>query len=348
MDYSKYAIYTLQDFLDDDSFVSWLTAPNAEKDYFWQSFLKLHPEKLVLVEQASQIIKTYAQQDTFFNAENQSAVWQRIEASIATKNLSRKKVFSISPLWRVAAVLFLLISVGAAFWFLNRKEVISTKFGEIRTITLPDQSVVVLNSNSQLSYYKVWGAHSREVWINGEALFNVKHLNQDSLHIKPFERFSVHCNTVNVEVLGTTFNVKNRHEKVDISLLHGKIKVDNTNPNLPQPESRVMKPGDYVQFEHNLLVSKKALTKPTTVTSWTQHRLIFNNPHLSDISEALQDEYGYQINIDDPALTDLKIEGEINVNNTKELLQIIATTLHLKVLQTDKNITITEFKYPNN
>jgi ferric-dicitrate binding protein FerR (iron transport regulator) len=56
----------------------------------------------------------------------------------------------------------------------------------------------------------------------------------------------------------------------------------------------------------------------------------------------MTDDYGYHIDYTDPAIANLKIEGEISVSNVDELLETISTTLSVKVTQTDKNITITK------
>lgn len=341
MEFSTYLNYTVKDFLGDDTFISWITNPTDKKDQFWQSFLNKYPEKEEEVSRAAQVIKAYRKQDTSFNRQNQLNVWNRIEASIRTQKQVPAKVIS-RPVWlRMAAVFLLATGIAFTIWQFNRQETISTGFGEIRTVILPDQSEVILNSNSDLTYFSGWYFHSREVWINGEVLFKVKHFNRDSLNIKPSERFYVHSNGIEVEVLGTTFNVKSRHEKTNVSLLNGKIKIAYLS-SFAKKESLMMKPGDDLEFNHNRLVAKKVLARPADITLWTARRLIFNNPSLRKIIETLQDEYGYQVNVTDPLLQNLKIDGEIKVSGVEELLETIASTLHLRISQSDKNIIISK------
>ena len=74
----------------------------------------------------------------------------------------------------------------------------------------------------------------------------------------------------------------------------------------------------------------------------TKHQLLFNDATLAQISEIMTDDYGYHVDFSSPDLTALKIEGEINVPNVKELIETISTTLPVKITQTDKNITITK------
>jgi transmembrane sensor len=56
MDYSKYATYTLQNFLDDDFFIQWVINPGEETDLFWNSVIDQFPDKKGTISQAAQII----------------------------------------------------------------------------------------------------------------------------------------------------------------------------------------------------------------------------------------------------------------------------------------------------
>jgi len=340
MEISTYSEYTVKDFLDDDAFISWVTNPDNKKDLFWNQFLAAHPEKQEELNQASRIIKAYRKQDTSFNTQNQASVWNRIEASLQPQIRNQEKVVNLRQLSRIAAILLIATAIAITFWQFNKHVIISTNFGEVRTVILPDSSEVTLNNKSSLSYYSGWRFHAREVWLNGEALFKVKHLNVDTLNIKPSEKFLVHSNGINIEVLGTTFNVKTRHETTDISLINGKIKVDYLNNSSAQNESHIMKPGDYLAFNHKRIVNAEVLKNPAKITLWTSRQLVFNNPDLNKIIATLQDEYGYHVNLSDPAIKNLKIQGEIKVPTVKELLETISTTLHLQITQHNKNITI--------
>ena len=63
---------------------------------------------------------------------------------------------------------------------------------------------------------------------------------------------------------------------------------------------------------------------------------------LAVISEIMTDDYGYHVDFSSPELATLKIEGEINVPNVDELIETISTTLPVKIIRTDKNISITK------
>src|SRR5690606_39629978 len=83
---------------------------------------------------------------------------------------------SYIPNLRTAVVFSLVIAVAAfTFIFFNPPTVVhATEYGQTSHITLPDQSIVILNGNTRLSYKKRWSSNGiREVVLEGEAFFNV-------------------------------------------------------------------------------------------------------------------------------------------------------------------------------
>lgn len=347
MNFEKYTQFTLQDFLADDDFIQWVINPNEERTAYWQSFIQAEPHQKNIVQQASETILQYRSQDSFYNDEQKDLLWQRIEASINKEVVPmQKKVFSMPAFMRVAAAV--IIVAALSFWMISRNNspeqlAFATTFGEVKTITLPDQSQVTLNGNSSISYASNWNKKSaREVWINGEGYFNVTHLNKDTNNIKPAETFIVHCGDVDIEVLGTTFNVKARHGKTNVALITGKIRIDYTDVSTGN-KAVILAPGDYVEYAAKKLLVSKHLAKPVQVTVWKSNEISFTDASLKEIMETLQDSYGYTVTVKDTSLLSLKIEGDISVNNTADLLDVVATTLNIKIEQpADKHITITK------
>jgi ferric-dicitrate binding protein FerR (iron transport regulator) len=97
-------------------------------------------------------------------------------------------------------------------------------------VLLSDGTKVTLNSNTVLRYPVVFYAH-RDVWLDGEAYFQVHHESKRG--------FAVHAKGVKVSVLGTKFNVKvTREGNVEVCLTSGSVLVST-----PQGEMRI-KPGE--------------------------------------------------------------------------------------------------------
>ena len=343
---ANYAEFQLQDFLEDDFFVQWVIRPDENSNSFWESFGKAYPDKKEIVSKAAGMVRLYREQDFFGNEEKKQFVWKRISESIEQSgSVQKSRLFRLPVFVRVAAAI--IIVAGIAFWFSNKNNAetycVTTAPGQIKTIVLPDNSHITLNGNSTLTYKRDWDDKApREVWIKGEGYFDVQHLNKDSQHVKPSDRFIVHCDDVNIEVLGTTFNVKNRGGKTNVALLTGKIRIDDA-VNAGNAKPLMLAPGDYVEYAGKKLLVAKKLAKPDQVSSWASDEISFTDPTLKEITETLQDRFGYTVNAEDTMLLKLKIEGDITVSNVADLLDVVTTTLNVKVEQSaNKHITISK------
>jgi transmembrane sensor len=337
-----YSQYTLSDFLEDQYFIRWVTRADAESDAWWNAFMARYPEKKAIMFQASAIIKTYRKQEQFTNESRKHHVWDRINETLHQQHAIHTKK-SARPLYmRVAAAVTVFMLCTAGIWFiLQTRNTVTTASNEITTITLPDHSVVTLNGNSTLRYNEDWDAKSvREVWLDGEAYFNVKHINKDTLKIAPSHRFVVHSNNVDIVVLGTSFNVRNTKDQTNITLITGKVKVEPIDKSVNTAEGLIMLPGDYVEFDSKKLIVKKKVEKPHQSTTWIKQEFAFNNPYIKDIVQKLKDDHGYTVEIKDPELLEMKIEGEISVSSIQELLSTVSATLDLQIDQKDKHIII--------
>ena len=347
MNFEKYTLFTAQDFLADDHFIEWVVNPSETSNAYWQAFMNAEPGKKEMIQQAASAVALYRTQDGFYNEDRKDILWQRIEASIVKQPVRASgKIFSMPAFMRVAAAL--IIVAGISFWMISRNTApkqfsFTTSFGEVKTITLPDQSQVTLNGNSSIAYAGDWKKNTaREVWIKGEGYFIVTHLNKDLANVKAAERFIVHCGDVNIEVLGTTFNVKARHGKTNVALITGKIRLDYTDI-AAGSKAVIMAPGDYVEYAAKKLLVNKKLTKPAQVTTWRASEIAFTDASLKEIAETLQDNYGYTVSVKDSTLLSLKIEGDISVSNITDLLDVLSTSLNISIQQsTGKHIIISK------
>jgi len=255
-----------------------------------------------------------------------------------------KSVSLYRPLYRVAAAILLLVAVSSVLYFnlpvvgehaqLDTSDaVIETKYGERRTIVLPDESTVVLNGNSKLKYSKNWsGQQIREVWIEGEGFFAVQ-------HTKSHQKFVVHTGEgLNVEVLGTKFNVKSREHGSEVLLTEGKVKlnVDNT-------ESPVyLNPGELATVKKNQL--SKRVVEGIQYTSWVRSKLVFDKTQLFELAQILQDTYGMKVSFQDEGLKQRQLSGEISSASADDILFAIAETFNIKVTKMDDKSVILSSK----
>jgi len=340
MDFSKYVNYTFERLLNDDDFIRFVIRQEAADMYHWKEFLIAYPYKSKIAVSAFETISLYRQQGVFTNERSQSIVFDRIAATVAQEKTKTKRFNR--PLFFKAAAVFLLAMLSTFLYFNYwNKQTVETDFGNIRALTLPDGSELILNGNSKVSYASNFSDGLREVWLSGEALFKVKHINIDTNNIKPEEKFIVHCDDMDIEVLGTTFNVKSRHDKTTVGLLTGKIRID-FNDISDEYQQLTLVPGDLIKHSAKAVLVQQRIANAQQLTAWANRQLMFQDATLDEMIAVLQDDFGYEVVLGDDKLKQLKVEGEINVGSVKELLHILSNTLHLTVKADNTTITITE------
>ncbi|GGE41789.1 FecR family protein [Pedobacter psychrotolerans] len=340
MDFSQYIHYTYEDFFNDDAFLLFIVEQKTSDMDAWETFLQEQPYRSKVALAAFETISAYRQQKVFTNEASQAIVFDKITATL-TSTQTKLKSFNFQPFFRVAAVLAVVALSAVLYFNYWNKKSIETDFGHIQTLTLPDGSEVTLNGNSKISYAKNFKEGAREIWLNGEALFKVKHINIDTNNIKPSEKFIVHCSDMDIEVLGTTFNVKSRHNQTSVGLLSGKIKIDYDDVSKKQ-KAFIMAPGDFVKYARQSKLIHQKIINPQHLTAWTTRHLVFQDASLEEMIAVLQDDLGYEVILPEDELNHLKLEGEINVSSVKELLQILSNTLYLTIKTENKKITITK------
>ncbi|MEQ9443202.1 MAG: FecR domain-containing protein [Cyclobacteriaceae bacterium] len=229
---------------------------------------------------------------------------------------------------------FLVISSILYFFFLTpAQRTYETGFGETMTIVLPDGSDVVLNSNSRLQYDTDWRTdEKRKVALNGEAFFSVVHTPDD-------RKFTViTTDEVQVEVLGTQFNVHNRRNTTEVVLNEGKVKV-HINAKEGQQEV-LMEPGEWVAYSQATQQYQKKLINTKTYTSWKDRMLIFENQSLAEIALTLEDSYGYTIRFSDEKIKDYQFTGTLPTDKINVLFTMLAKSFDLKIEQKGKELWI--------
>ncbi len=196
---------------------------------------------------------------------------------------------------------------------------------------LPDQTRVTLNANSQLKFKKAWSEdHTREVWLEGEAFFEVVK-QPDAID----GRFIVHTRRLDVEALGTSFNVRARDDKTQVVLKTGKVKLHPAHSS-PGESDVFLEPGDMATLSDDRWV--KTQVDPLRYSSWQDNRLFFNNESIRDIARRLKDTYGYEVTVEEPEWLDLTFTGSCPADDISILLTALSESFNLTVIR--KNNTI--------
>ncbi|RXK85982.1 FecR family protein [Filimonas effusa] len=337
----KYVQYKESDFLADSYFQEWVYQPSLDSEAFWQRVIDTIPQQKETIENARLYLKNLSFVNHTPTEEAVETSWQKHlvliqalpESSVNVRILSRRVLFRVA-----AAVTGVLLVVGA--WFMLNKGhgaqiVASTGFGEIKQVVLPDGSQVDLNANSKISYRNNWDkGGSREVWLEGEALFNVKHITNPAHTAR---QFLVHTRALTVTVLGTVFDIRQRRSKTEIVLESGKIKLSFVNG---KQQDIIMTPGQIVSYSDRDERSFTDSTSPEKFSAWKNRRLILQDPKVSEILLYLEDNFGKKIVIEDRELSNRTVNGPILISTLDDALFVLSTILNTEVVKRDSSTII--------
>lgn len=185
--------------------------------------------------------------------------------------------------------------------------------GEYR-LTLEDGTVVQVNAASELLFPAHFKEHIRQVELKGEAYFKVKHNSE-----KPF---NVLLGTLNVQVTGTTFNIKAYEEEgnVSITLVEGSVNVREG-----QKVLATLSPGEQFTYHKTTCEYSTSQANISVITSWTEDKFIFNNETIGTIMNELSRWYNVDINVSED-IQDIRYSG---ILSRKQPLTEILNILHL-------------------
>ena len=344
MDYSSFQV---EDFVSDEYFIRWVKKPDADNAAFWNAWMSKNPQCAERIREAREIIlqldfkpntppegKFLEVWDKIVKAEsNESRTVPFVSRQPASDN---KRIRDRRMIRRIAASITLIAIAASVFISVrSRKVEISTAYGESRTVSLPDNSKVTLNSNSKVSYStSLLSGSSREVFLEGEAYFSVVHKDND-------EKFIVHTGELDVEVLGTKFNVNSRRGNTKVILEEGKVRL-NVNGN-PTKNNMIMAPGEYVEYS-----PKGELTRKNVDTNnyleWRNNRLIFVGTSLAEIGQLLEDNYGYKVVFESDSIKYRKFTGSSSAVEIGELLEKLSRVYNLEVKKNGTEVTLKQNK----
>ena len=338
-----------------------------------QGFLNADPQLAKKVELIKKLWKTSGffsnqQAEKSFEKHLQRLNEQPLTASSSPFAIQSEQAVFINEVPRKRYYKLWWMAVAAAvlsFWLIYRggsdgspelvSNIVSTKPGFKASISLPDGSKVWLNADSKLTYDGKFDGQTREVYLSGEAFFDVA---------KDKSRpFIIHTRTINLKVLGTSFNVRSydSDKETETSLVHGSVEITLTN----NPDKKiVLKPGEKLLVKNALIDSlvKNPLLEsveedgPIAVltnmhyygkdssaveTSWTKSELVFNNERLDKIVLNMERWFKIKIIVKDEALKRERFTIPISEEDKLEdVLEALKTAEKLHYSINDNEVVI--------
>jgi ferric-dicitrate binding protein FerR (iron transport regulator) len=207
----------------------------------------------------------------------------------------------------------------------------ATRYGEKKIIILPDSSKVTLNANSSLHYNADWSRDViREVFLQGEAFFEVRK--------QPYagnRKFVVHTQKMDVEVLGTQFNVSQREDITTVTLNEGAVKLNSDQVQIVK--NVMLEPGEQAEL---IGESKFNIWQVNTelYTAWKNNKLVFENATIQEIARIIAHNYGLEMVVLDAAIFQRKFTGTLPGNNIDIILKTFSALYKLNIERNENQI----------
>ena len=249
---------------------------------------------------------------------------EQLNAIINKLNNKEVKVRKITP-WKyassIAAALVLLIG---SYFFINSlsNTIISTEYTQKKNVTLPDNSEVNLNVDSEVVFNKKTWDKSREVKLKGEAFFKVEN----------GQKFDVITTSGTITVVGTQFNVKNRKDFFEVTCYEGKVKVVYNDT-----EETLVIGQTFRVINEEIIENISSFNdhKP----SWINNKSIFNKIPYQLVLDEYQRIFNIKIEAENIDINH-HYTGEFSHSNKELALKTIMNPLNLKYEWVDEKKVI--------
>lgn len=300
----------------DDTFLAkWL---NKELDA--ETLTKF--EKSQAFKEYSQIINTLntATIPAYNVEKNLKATLQKIKEQKTTK----EKVRRLIPYWAYAAASCLVLAFFGYLYFFQQTTY-STSFAEQRSFELPDKSKVQLNAGSEITFKTYGWKNDRKINLKGEAFFKVQKGTS----------FTVNTTQGEVEVLGTSFTVKDRKNHFQVTCFTGKVSVKTI-----QKEKVILTKGQAYLLQNN---KEKKYQIAVENPSWINNQSTFTAVDIKEVINEIERQYNITIKGKEN-LKSANFSGRFTHNNLNKAIKTVFKAMEIPY-KVDKNGNLEIKKY---
>ena len=358
----------ISDLLADESFVNYCKQTSPEDIIYWEKYIRDNPAQKELIEVGKekllQLFNALASADLEEQSLRLESRLTRKEPTPVIKIDEWKEAGKRSslPLVKITAVAAAILVAGLfAMWYFtdSSRKAIKTfvaSYGERKNIQLPDGSVVNLNAGSKIEIDDDFDIAARNVRLEGEAFFDVKH--------NAALPFIVQTRAIDVKALGTAFDVKAYDDETitEASLIRGLIEVtlkENQNSVL------LLHPNEKIVWKHaqkaienaERVTPKSDIQLPTenkvpeklTITdqgdikeiAWKENKLVLEDDTFTDIIPLLERWYGVAISIDDESIRNYRFTATFEKEDLQTVLGFLKESRNFNYkIQTGETIKV--------
>ncbi|MGD8778079.1 MAG: FecR domain-containing protein [Ignavibacteria bacterium] len=297
-----------------------------------RQWIKEDPSRELKIKELRKILHTGKRQHS---EEHAKVAWEDVERRTgisSTQKLftGKKTLYSLTArIIKVAAVLVIMLGcyyvLSQSGIFTNGTEAEvslyekTTEPGQKSILTFFDGTRITLNAGSKLRYPKQFKNSKREVYLEGEAYFEVAH--------NPDRPFIVHSGKISTTVLGTKFNVKAfpNEKEIAVSLIEGSVKIY-----VAEKEEQLLVPEQ--QLSYNKLTGSEQVKEfdLVQVTGWKDNILKFVSVPLENVFAQLERTYGVKFILEDAAYAQEKIRAGFNNESFWTVIKVIKSASGLE------------------
>lgn len=322
--------FNLADLLNNASFLKWIRKEEEADDDQWERWERTDPNAKQLKEEAQLIEKGIGFKKTDTLDSHKKAGWDNIVVNI--DSIKVDKQIPKKSIWpkMAAAIGLLLLSIAGMYAFLNKGNLVEhqTNFAETETIFLPDGTEVVLGAKSHLSFYDNMEKEAeRRISLDGVAYFKVA--SQGINH-----RFIVTLKDLNIEVIGTAFNVNSHRPNSIVSLTEGKINLKSNDI------QQKLVAGETASYNSNTQQFEVVSGQTDYWASWIAQKWSFGvGTPMKEVIQRIEETYGFNCQILDATILDKVASGDISVESQEVLLESLSYLLNIDILIQDQTLT---------
>ncbi|TLU99442.1 FecR family protein [Dyadobacter luticola] len=359
----NYRNFLPEELAADTSFRKWILFNDPVQEALWLEWLELNPDKTDVVNKAKDFLAVTEEGFDQISDEEVANEIYRLSHAIGEKKAQKSSIWMwFKPNWyHMAASVLLLIFAG---WWFNKQttsqqqsdqyKAILSQINEplveekntsdkAKLIILEDGSSVLLQPASRITYPKKFESGKREVFLNGEAFFEVAK--------NPDKPFYVYARTLATKVLGTSFKVSafDEEREVKVVVKTGKVSVfpmtkealetqhadDKLAGMVLTPNQQITYVAGELRLTRSLVPDPKLLELPIQRQSFD-----FKGTPITEVFETLEKSYGVKIIFDAEVMQNCYLTASLSDEPLFEKINLICRTIGAEYEQMDASIIV--------
>jgi transmembrane sensor len=278
--------------------------------------------------------KSYAANEEELSESDEQRIGQSIHNAVKAA-IVKPSIIQL-PVFRIAATLLVAISIALFVrYYGGKKEVVEfytaqTGTNDIKKITLPDSSVIWLNAGGRIQIPVAFNGHLREVkLIEGEAFFDIK---RDWHH-----PFIVHTAELNVQVLGTSFNINayKSLKNIKVSVATGKVGVTQGNHTIAMllPDQQLIYNKSSAKYYQQFVNSSQS-------QSWKDGDTYLTQVNFEELALAVKNIYGLSLKSGSKKVNDYLFSLRIQHNLPADHILTMIGQIHNTHFRKEGNVVV--------